>query len=196
MIEWLNENSGAVQGMAAIISVLVLFGLAAVTFWYAKQTERIAQSTEHQAVASAQMVRETINARAAQIRPQILIKWISVDIDRARALKKEFVPTRLDVFFLNDGKGPAINVNCKLDWPGWQFSSSRATLDLAVDGKVDIAFGRLDEADSDAPKPQIVAEYEDISGRWFRQAWRVEVGDTGAIHLGEALPTEELELNL
>ena len=190
MIDWLNENSGAVQGLGAIISVLVLFGLAVVTGWYAKQTKRIAQSTEHQARSSAQMVREAVAVRLAQNRPQILVEAISVDVDRALS---EFVPKRLDVSVLNNGKGTAINVNCGLDWPGWQFSSNRAAFDLPVDGQQAIAFARSDEADSDVPEPQIVVEYEDISGRRLRQAWRVEVDRAGVISLGEALPTEVSE---
>lgn len=190
MIDWLNENSGAVQGMAAIISVLVLFGLAAVTWWYAKQTKRIAESTEHQARSSAQMVREAVAGREGQIRPQILVQWVGVDIDRAVSAS---VPKRLDIAVLNDGRGPAINVNCGLDWPGWQFSSSLAAFDLPVDGQKTIVFGRLDEADNSVPEPKIVIEYENISGRGLRQAWRVEVESAGGFHLGEALPTEESE---
>ena len=54
MIEWLNDNAGAVQGIAAFVSVTVLLGLAIVTAWYAIQTRRIAEAADEQAKAADQ----------------------------------------------------------------------------------------------------------------------------------------------
>ena len=115
MIDWLNTNSGAVQGLAAIVSVVVLLGLAVVTLHYANQTKRIAQATEEHANAAAQMEREAYAGRVAQALPHMTLEWSSVGDNQLN----ESVPLRIGVNGQNDGRGTAINVSWRLDWPGW-----------------------------------------------------------------------------
>ncbi len=66
MIDWLNDNTGAVQA----ISVAVL---AVVTAIYAWRTWSISKATEKQAAASVRMTEEMREQRLAEHMPLLLV---------------------------------------------------------------------------------------------------------------------------
>jgi hypothetical protein len=130
MIDWLNDNSGAVQGLAAIASVLVLLGLAAMTFWYAKRTGHMAEATRRQADASAEMVREMREQRLSEERPNLLLH-----VENADRLNWAFphgagsediyamYPTALTCTVHNAGRAPAKELSLTLLHPHMGFQT-------------------------------------------------------------------------
>ena len=190
MIDWLNTNSGAVQGLAAIASVLVLLGLATVTWNYARQTRRIAEWTEQQAKATSQMVREAYAGRVAETQPRMTIRWSTVSADKQL---NEAVPLSIEFYGKNNGRGTAVKASWRLRWPGWRFSASLMSIDFAVGDEQRVSFTREDREDNYLSGPEIVVYYQDVIGRVLRQGWMVEIeNESGACSLGEAVPDEEV----
>jgi hypothetical protein len=64
VIDWLNDNSGAVQAIAVAVLVLVTAVYAGLTWWVARATRR-------QADASVEMAREMREARHAGVLPVV-----------------------------------------------------------------------------------------------------------------------------
>jgi hypothetical protein len=54
MLQWLNQNSGAVQGVSAILIAIVTILLAGITAWYVLITQSIANTTKNQLTALLQ----------------------------------------------------------------------------------------------------------------------------------------------
>ena len=48
MLNWMNVNAGAVQGIATVILVLVTLVYVAITFWYARVSEHALQESRRQ----------------------------------------------------------------------------------------------------------------------------------------------------
>lgn len=48
MLNWLNVNAGAVQGIATVVLVLITLVYAAITFWYARVSEQALQENRRQ----------------------------------------------------------------------------------------------------------------------------------------------------
>ncbi len=119
MLQWLNENAGAVQGISAVVLVVVTAVLVAITAYYAKRTSDIARETQTTADATKQMVAatqeqvaETRAQREAQARPVVAFalhpaetEWDGDGVDPAKPTITRF---RLEV--RNVGSGPALNV--------------------------------------------------------------------------------------
>jgi hypothetical protein len=132
MIDRLNDNSGAVQGLAAIASVLVLLGLAAMTYWYAKRTGHMAEATRRQADASAEMVREMREQRLSEERPNLLLH-----VERPDQLNWTFphgagsddiysmYPTAVTCTVHNAGRAPAKELTLTLLHPHMGFEIVR-----------------------------------------------------------------------
>jgi hypothetical protein len=56
MWEWLNENSGAIQGLSAVVSLILTVAIIGVTAWYVRLTHTIAETTKRQLAATVQPV--------------------------------------------------------------------------------------------------------------------------------------------
>jgi len=118
------------------------------------------------------------------------LEWSNVSGDKQL---NESVPSQIGLHVMNNGRGTAVNVSWRLEWPGWGFSSSLATMDFPVGLRHPVAFGRLEREDNDVLGAKIVVSYEDAGGKELKQAWIVEIENTaGACHLGAAVPGEEL----
>lgn len=90
MIDWLNENSGAVQAIAVVV-------LAVVTLVYALKTRDIAQATERQARAGVKMVEA------------VLTPVLEPRIEETREALLGTV-TSVQVNYQNMGEGPAVSI--------------------------------------------------------------------------------------
>ncbi len=66
MIDWLNDNSGAIQALSVIVLIMV-------TGYYAWKTKDIRQATERQADASRDITNEMREQRLAEQIPLLLI---------------------------------------------------------------------------------------------------------------------------
>ena len=129
MIDWLNDNSGAVQGVAAIASILVLVGLALVTRHYARETERIAKATDEQAKAATKMSAEVREQTLQSDRPYLLIEAqgpASVDFgepedDESRADPHSGWPQFMEFRVFNAGRGPAKEIGTTIHHPGTRY---------------------------------------------------------------------------
>ena len=95
MIDWLNDNSGAVQAMAVVALVLV-------TAVYAVLTWGIAAAARRQADASMEMAREAREQRLSGVQALILLQHGG----------HEDLGTKICVRFrlMNEGNGPAMAV--------------------------------------------------------------------------------------
>jgi hypothetical protein len=113
MIEWLNDNSGAVQAIAVVVLVLV--------------TSVYAMAARRQAVASVKMAEEMREQRLSEDRPQLLIdlKGCTPSVDKRRLGEGEtiqdFYPTNLQLAIQNVGKGPAKGVTATVVHPRMTF---------------------------------------------------------------------------
>ena len=119
IIDWLNTNSGAVQAIAIVV-------LVGVTWWYAKQTKRIAEATnqqvkatKEQADASVKMAEETM---LIQTRP-----FVEALIEGPGPIKSPdgSVAEGLSVDLSNGGNGPAAEARIYLTYFGSEAVSQR-----------------------------------------------------------------------
>ena len=105
MIDWLNDNSGAVQAASAVVLALTFIAVA----YYAKQTRK-------QADASVRM--------AEEMREQVLgahLPLLVVDLPE-RALT--YYPARITYTLRNVGSGPAVDVSEELLGAPWTLQCS------------------------------------------------------------------------
>lgn len=107
MIDWLNDNSGAVQA----ISVAVL---AVVTAVYAIATMKIGNATTKQAEASVRMTEEMREQRLAEHMPLLLVDLLDYNTGGMKPGPERRVddcyPASLSFRVTNVGDGPAIDV--------------------------------------------------------------------------------------
>ncbi|HLF72412.1 MAG TPA: hypothetical protein VI759_09705 [Dehalococcoidia bacterium] len=110
MIDWLNDNSGAVQAVAVVV-------LAVVTYFYMRSTGRMAKAAEEQAKASATMATQMEEQRLDADRPYLLIEAFDLDRLEWKHLSPEGAPDPHTAFpksvmcrVHNAGHGPAKEV--------------------------------------------------------------------------------------
>lgn len=117
MIEWLNDNSGAVQAIAVVVLVIV--------------TAVYAVAARRQADASVKMAEEMREQRLSEGRPYLLIdlKDSTPDVVKRRLAKGEsiqdFYPTSLKLEVRNEGRGPAKDVRATTVHPKMTFFDER-----------------------------------------------------------------------
>lgn len=125
MIDWLNTNSGAVQGLAALASVLILLVVAVATIWYASLTEKIGKAAEAQANSSSLMAAVMRDDRRAADQPYLLVETSEgpgpplfsenqsdelEEVPEGEAWNAAY-PRELSYKIQNAGRGPAIGVS-------------------------------------------------------------------------------------
>lgn len=179
-LDWLNDNSGAVQGVGAIASILVLLGLALVTRHYARETERIAKATDEQAKAGAQMAREM--KEQAEASAEMAREMREQRFEGARPVLRAECrlyngkvghDPHVRVKMHNIGQGVALRIECRFEHPQLGYSpvwlgavAVQEEINLgdiirrAADDKpgVEVAVGSL---------AYLVLQYEDIYARLF-----------------------------
>ena len=62
-MDWFAKNAAAIQAIAAIVTVVVTLGLAAITYWYVRVTREIANSSAEQ----VRQMREAVASQRAHI---------------------------------------------------------------------------------------------------------------------------------
>ncbi len=147
-IDWLNDNSGAVQAASAAVLVLATTVLVVVTGLYAKFTHTISTATASQVKASRDIAEATM-------RPVISL-WIKPVVH---------ADGRWIACYQNIGNGPAVNL--AFECPDLVATSQRVGMSVSDPVGDDIVF---DLAKSDSEKA-IAVEYDDAAG-W---RWRTEL---------------------
>jgi len=111
LLEWLNDNSGAVQAIAVVVLVVV----TSLYWWAARQ----------QAKASVKMAQEMRDQRLAEDQPYILLEllaqqWETNEIPLAEPKGRTIAdlwPQTVKLQFTNVGRGPAKHVEVRLLHP-------------------------------------------------------------------------------
>jgi hypothetical protein len=152
----LAERRG--DAVAGIVNVVVLAVLVSVTYWYAKQTNAIAEATRRQADASMQMAEEMKAARFAALRPIIAIRWVG-----SRPGKE------ISISFTNIGSGPGLNLSFYLTHPKcrFEFKHDRYTV-IGVGEKYRIDFPAESFDFKDWAGLGINCDYQDVYNQHFR----------------------------
>jgi len=163
MIDWLNDNSGAIQAISVVV-------LAMVTAVYAGATLVMAWVSRKQAEASVQMAESTM-------RPVILLWTECVDELEQR--------NSYHVFYQNIGNGPAVNIALRIApadgvWNGTPRRVGLGLSDPAAHIAVEILNPMADEAIS------VVAEYSDSGGSTWRTTLKLD-RDRRVLTNGESL---------
>jgi len=146
VIDWLNDNSGAVQAVSAVVLALTLM---AVTY-YAKQTRKEAEATERMA--------------GGVLRP-VILQWLEnpQPVEEGRAI-------RLTVDYQNIGSGPAVNI----EWTVRGADREWWTLPQRVGMGVRELQGRLIvRITPQTGDLAVVARYEDVSGAQWESILRL-----------------------
>jgi hypothetical protein len=177
VIEWLNDNSGAVQAIAVVV-------LAAVTAVYAILTWLVAGAARRQADASAEMAQEMRGSREDGSRPVLDIRSIEQSelgtgpeamVQAERQLRGEVVWCKLR----NIGKGPALNVG------GWVVAHGDAAQGEMDEEKLLGTLGVDNETEYEpfevikAQDNFVQVRYQDVHGRRFFSRRRVELDESG-----------------
>ena len=172
-INWLNDNSGAVQAVAVLV-------LAVVTFFYMLSTGKIARSTEEEAKSTKEVVEETRRTRMDDARPVLALRWILQEefgtghLAMSEALSEAWNDTHLSCGLVNIGRGPALNIEAKVVNPQAQVVvHSMGTLMNGADHDDHFRFAVQDGL--------ILVRYQDVFGRWF---YRPVAFDTGGSRVG------------
>lgn len=102
-MDWLNDNSGAIQGVATVVLVLL-------TIYYAKSTRDIAQETRDMTSATEQMVAVTRQEQLDDDRPVIAFRLLRYDdqFDTAPSANE------FRVELINAGIGPALDCEVEI----------------------------------------------------------------------------------
>ncbi len=136
MIDWLNDNSGAIQAVAAIVLALTLIAVGI----YAWQTRRQAQATERMA--------------EGMLRP-VVTQWIK-SVSTAAASERLLLLVRYE----NIGNGPAINLEWSLPGGRWSDNPIRVGLGVRESGEIKGSLSYPLRVDV----PTVVVKYEDAGG--------------------------------
>ncbi len=159
MIDWLNDNSGAVQAGSAVVLALTLVTVA----YYAYQTRRQAEATGRMAES---IMRPVVRIRTEQIDELQHPGWYRV-------------------FYQNIGNGPAMNIALRLEptdglWQEHPMLVVMAVTDPEEQNVVEILNPMADEGVS------VVAEYADAGGSMWRTTLKLD-RDLRVLRNGESL---------
>ena len=165
MIDWLNDNSGAVQA----ISVAVL---AVVTAVYAWRTWSISRATRNQAEATRVLAEATRDMVDATLCP-VIEQWLPSDR----------LTNTVSVVYSNSGNGPAINIKWYLQCEdGTQMHSQRRVQMGTHSGNDSVQFPL--EVSPGGSLPTVVAEYESVFGALWRSTLPL-IQENGRLANGE-----------
>jgi hypothetical protein len=107
IVDWLNQNAGAVQALAAIGTPVLTVVLAAATVWYAKSAK--------------EQIEELRKARTAAVEPYVRIPSMRLEIFWNRSLVGTSDRTERNLLFeaplANLGPGPALDIRPWLELP-------------------------------------------------------------------------------
>jgi len=196
MIEWLNDNSGAVQAIAVVVLIIV--------------TAVYAVAARRQAAASVRMAEEMREQRLGEDRPHV---WIDLTDDEPNMAKVQLAkgqtihdccPTCLKLKLQNVGRGPAKDVMATavhhreifdverrgylLKGESWKFDLPRAILSFSIRRRSPprALNDWLADRQIHAPMPihsplGVVVEYRDIHERawtsYLELQYECETGD-------------------
>jgi hypothetical protein len=173
MIDWLNDNSGAIQAVAVIV-------LALVTYFYMRSTGRMARAAEEQTKASVAMSNEIAAQGQRSLRPVLDLELVSWDID-----DRYDEPYWLLVKARNIGEGPALNITGEVP-PDEEvgFPGGREVFGSIGAGMESGARGILIQQNA------VAVEYADIHARRYMSIRPVNVergftGSTMSVNLGD-----------
>lgn len=99
MIDWLNDNSGAVQAISAVVLALTLIAVVC----YAYQTRKQAKATER-------MTEEMLESRHGTVLPVLDFVLEDLNLDEIFAIKEGQFPESVNGHIENIGLGPALDV--------------------------------------------------------------------------------------
>jgi len=173
MIEWLNDNSGAVQAIAVVVLVVV--------------TAVYAMAARRQADANARMAREMEQARHDAARPVINIGLEPYEGDweagAKQALAKAF-PAAIQCQLHNIGVGPALNIRFQVD--DGQGSSYLLQIGALEAGEIDLAHRHLTVADSTVEQERKLLQlfYEDVFGNTVESRRDLSLSEDGGLVIG------------
>jgi hypothetical protein len=163
MIEWLNDNSGAVQAIAVVVLVIVTAVYVIVTAVYAVAARR-------QADANVRMVEEMREQRLSGDQPTVILRLVferlAIGAVRPNEERDLPLPPIVGVQAYNAGRGPAVELVATMVRTGWVFmGEGRGYLRPGEDWDVDLPT---------APS------FGDTLG--WEVAFLGEVGEPGAVH--------------
>ncbi len=186
MIDWLNDNTGAVQAIAVVALVIA-------TAFYAWRTWSISSATEKQAEASVEMAKEMREQRMAEDEPVLILdivgqelppylhwhaEWEVLMNEQTNEVVSPWPLPQCTVRVHNAGRGAAVSVEaCYLQSDKYYFHSRRGLLlkgesnNLELSGFPAFYGGRsswekVALSQLGAPKPAfVIARYEDVHGR-------------------------------
>lgn len=178
-VDWLNDNSGAVQGIATAVLVLVTAFYAVRTYHISKATREQAEATREQAQRAAELAEETRISRLDSLRPILEISPVEM-LDSRVLLKQGLLaqqgqlPPNLRCTVRNIGPGPALNVLLHIWRPDLEQPDSLEFGAIAAGegvGARELHLAPADEAD----KRLLRVVYEDVYGRKFVSSRQVQV---------------------
>lgn len=175
-LDWLNDNSGAVQGMATVVLVLV-------TAFYAVRTHHISKTARQQAEASVKMAEEMRRTREDSFRPVLDIQRIEQEELGAgreamtEAIAERFGDDHVWCKLKNIGNGPALNINAHVAQGGSVAEGVLGTLGVG-DETERKPFAVIKPEDS-----FVEVRYQSVYGRLFSSRRPVTFDEEGP-HLG------------
>jgi hypothetical protein len=90
MIDWLNSNSGGIQAIGSILSVLITIGLAGITWIYAILTNRLVKTAETQLRIQKESERASLQQDIIDRSLQFIFR-INDDLNSLRASKSTYL---------------------------------------------------------------------------------------------------------
>jgi hypothetical protein len=148
MIEWLNDNPGAVQAGVGVVLALTL----ATVLWYAWEARK-------QAKASARIAEETL-------RP-VMVVWT-----QPQRVDEAWGGHVYTVFYQNAGSGPAVNISFRLSPADGDWFDPPKRVGMGV--REEKSFLRMALGLPIPGELFVVAEYESASHSHWRTTLRLE----------------------
>jgi hypothetical protein len=183
-MEWLNSNSGAVQGISTVVLVIITaisLGLTVRLAWTATEQAKAAQS---QAESGIRMAEEMRLQTAFEVRPILDIRRARPPSDRDSEAEY-LTPDHIWCELHNIGRGAAINISARLSYEVDEWSGLQNLGALAAGAR-------------SGPMPFViinddivVVEYSDISGSRYRSQRRTAYDGNIGSSLGR-LTTETI----
>ena len=193
MIEWLNDNQGAV--LVVLTVALVAVGVATLLLMWRSgaQNKELAEATKRHARAGEEQALEAKKARSQQIRPVVrVVHFTGCKGDQALARR---VCSELRVRLRNEGGGAATNGVARIEWGGWPFTEHSAwSLGPNEEKGLTFARGEGEAQETGGAEARIILEYDDMHGIRWRSARELCVeNDAGVCHLGKEFGPEEVQ---
>jgi hypothetical protein len=174
MLNWLNDNSGAVQGVASAVTTIVTVVLTIATIWYVRLTSKLANSAQQQYNLGQRQFELTQKQFFATGLPHLNL-LAAPTLENPRVIRYDFANIGREAFRLNKVTIIVRTDKRDFEWHDTEIAGRAVSPIGPNDRHLSRRFEMPDEVWAEG---LAFLNYQEVSGR---VSWRVDISDVAGL---------------